>query len=81
MSAKSLKEVVNDRMSDSNPVPGPASSRLTLKLKPGARKAPVEVKAAPSSPPQNNSKLKSGAHWSDEHKQRMQADMDGLVSR
>jgi hypothetical protein len=29
--------------------------------------------------PQNKAKLKPGAHWSDEYKERMQADMDSLL--
>jgi len=48
---------------------------VTLKLKAGARKSPRESKT----PPQNTGKLKPGAHWSDEYKERMQADMDALA--
>jgi hypothetical protein len=36
---------------------------------------------APTQRPHNNRKLKPGAHWSDEYKERMQADMDALSSR
>jgi hypothetical protein len=68
-------------MNDSNPIPAPAASRPTLKLKAGARKAPDEIQAVPVAPSRNQNKQKTGAHWSDEYKQRMQADMDGLVSR
>jgi hypothetical protein len=58
----------------------PASSRVTLKLKAGARKT-KESKAPPIPPPQSKANLKPGAHWSDEYKERMQADMDALSSR
>jgi hypothetical protein len=52
--------------------------RVTLKLKTGARKSPREAEtAAPPIPrPHNANKHKPGAHWSDEFKQRIQADMD-----
>jgi hypothetical protein len=66
--------------------PNPTSSRPTLKLKAGARR-PTEPNKA-FTPQQDNKqqdnkkgKLKPGAHWSDEYKERMQADMDALVSR
>jgi hypothetical protein len=65
-------------MSNSNLPESPASSRVTLKLKPGAHKSPSENKVAPIPGPQNTSKLKPGAHWSDEYKQRMQEEMDAL---
>jgi hypothetical protein len=72
-------------MDNSNSVSDPVLSRQTLKLKAGARKPPKErkatSKAASMSPPQSQSKLKSGAHWSDEYRQRMQEDMDLLTSR
>jgi hypothetical protein len=66
-------------MNDSNPRPETTSPRATLKLKVAARKAPEERKAPPPPPPP--AKSKPGAHWSDEYKQRMQADMDKLTSR
>jgi hypothetical protein len=59
----------------------PSLSRATLKLKIGARKSPRESKTAPVTQSANPNKLKPGAHWSDEYKERMQADMDKLVSR
>ena len=65
-------------MNDSNSTSNPTSSRVTLKLKGAARSAPDERKAPPVPPPQ--SKSKPGAHWSDEYKERMQADMDALIS-
>ena len=68
-------------MNNSNSSSNPTSSRATLKLKIGARKSPRESKTAPTPRPQNNTKLKPGAHWSDEYKERMQADMDALMSR
>jgi hypothetical protein len=40
----------------------PSVFRFTLKLKPGARKSPREVKTPPTRP---QSKLKPGARWSD----------------
>jgi hypothetical protein len=66
-----------DIMDNSNPT----SSRPTLKLKAGARR-PAEPKKV-FIPQQDNKKgkLKPGAQWSDEYKERMQADMDALVSR
>ncbi|HMD28903.1 MAG TPA: hypothetical protein VKH13_10070 [Steroidobacteraceae bacterium] len=67
-------------MNHSNSSSNPSSSRTTLKLKIGARKSPRESKTSPTPPRlQNNSKLKPGAQWSDEYKERMQADMDALM--
>ncbi len=62
--------------------PPPASSRRTLKLKVPARKPPEAGKAPPSASASANRKVdsKPGAHWSDEYKRRMQADMDELNS-
>jgi hypothetical protein len=59
--------------------PKPTSPRPTLKLKAGARKPTSVVKT--STPPQSDppAQSKPGAHWSDEYKQRMQADMDALL--
>ncbi len=54
-------------------------SRATLKLKVGARKSPRESKTAPVAQSSNPNKSKPGAHWSDDYKQRMQADMDRLL--
>jgi hypothetical protein len=70
-------------MNDSNSSSNAQAPRPTLKLKVGARKAPAETKtSAPTAPaPQSNAKSKPGAHWSDEYKARMQADMDALLSR
>jgi hypothetical protein len=59
----------------------PAAPRATLKLKIGARRPPREIKTPATPRAQNNSTLKPGAHWSDEYKERMQADMDALISR
>jgi hypothetical protein len=58
----------------------PSASRLTLKLKPGTRKSPREVKT-PSPRPQSKLSQKPGAAWSDELNQRMQRDMDALMTR
>jgi hypothetical protein len=71
-------------MSDSNSSSNPTSPRVTLKLKAGVRKTPRETKTPPSAPiarPQSNGKSKPGAHWSDEYKERMQAEMDALTLR
>jgi hypothetical protein len=59
----------------------PSSTRVTLKLKAGARKPVEEAKPLPAARPQSKSNQKPGAHWSDEYKARMQADMDALTSR
>jgi hypothetical protein len=68
-------------MNDSNPSSNPTSPRATLKLKVGARKSTREA-AAPAVPqPHGKANLKPGAHWSDEYKERMQAEMDALTSR
>jgi hypothetical protein len=68
-------------MNDSNSS-NPTSGRVTLKLKAGARKAPIASSPPPAPRPQKNAgKSKPGAHWSDEYKERMQADMDALTSR
>lgn len=64
-------------MSD-NHTPTDPPSRPILKLKTAPRK-PVEArKPAAAIQPQKKSNLKPGAHWSDEYKDRMQADMDAL---
>jgi len=67
-------------MNNSNPS-NPTSPRVTLKLKAGARKSPRESKTPPLPASHGKAKLKPGAHWSDEYKERMQADMDALTSR
>jgi hypothetical protein len=68
-------------MNNSNPSSDPASPRATLKLKVGARKSARDT-AAPAIPqPHSKANPKPGAHWSDEYKERMQADMDALTSR
>jgi hypothetical protein len=68
-------------MNNSNSSSNPSSSRVTLKLKVGARKSPRENKTLPPPRPQGKANLKPGAQWSDEYKERMQADMDALSSR
>jgi hypothetical protein len=73
-------------MNNSNSSPDTKSSRVTLKLKAGARKSPRESKTPPiSQTPMAQAprpgKPKPGAHWSDEYKERMQAEMDALNSR
>ena len=61
--------------------PNPPSSRPTLKLKAGARRPAEPNKAVTPQQDNKKGKLKPGAHWSDEYKERMQADMDALASR
>jgi hypothetical protein len=56
-------------------------SRLTLKLKSGPRKPADPSSNQPMPRPQSKANQKPGAEWSDEYKQRMQADMDALASR
>jgi hypothetical protein len=60
----------------------PSSPRRTLKLKVPARKPAEAGKAPPQNPPvAKKAEAKPGAHWSDEYKRRMQADMDELNSK
>ena len=66
-------------MNNSNSPADPSSSRATLKLKGAMRKPPEDNKVPPNPRPPENSKSKPGAQWSDEYKQRMQADMDKLT--
>ena len=68
-------------MTQSNSPSNPTPYRATLKLKIGARKSPRETKTAPATQSGNAGKSKPGAHWSDEYKERMQADIDALLSR
>jgi hypothetical protein len=65
---------MNSSNSPSNPPP-----RATLKLKAGVQKSPRENKTPPAAQPQSKANSKPGAHWSDEYKERMQADMDALI--
>jgi hypothetical protein len=66
-------------MNNSNSFGNPTTPRVTLKLKPGVRKSPRESETP--TPPQSQSKANSklAARWSDEYKERMQADMDRLL--
>jgi len=66
-------------MNNSNSSSNPPSPRVTLKLKVGARKSARESKTQPPPQPHGKANLKPGAHWSDEYKERMQADMDALT--
>jgi hypothetical protein len=59
----------------------PPPSRLTLKLKTAPRKPAEPTSNQPIARPQSKASQKPGAQWSDEYKQRMQADMDALASR
>jgi hypothetical protein len=71
--------VSKNRMNNSNSAADATPPRVTLKLKTGARKSPRESKSPSPPQSQNPSKAKLGAHWSDEYKQSMQADMDKLL--
>lgn len=66
-------------MNNPNSPADPPASRSTLKLKVAARKPKEEVKAAVVPRPQPKPAVNPGARWSDEYKQRMQADMDELA--
>jgi hypothetical protein len=66
-------------MNHSNSYSNPPSTRVTLKLKAGVRKSPRESKTPHVSPQPSKINQKPGAEWSEEYKQRMQADMDLLV--
>jgi hypothetical protein len=68
-------------MNDSNSTSNPASPRVTLKLKGAARKSGEVNKAPPIPQPNSKPNVKPGAHWSDEYKRRMQADMDKLTGK
>jgi hypothetical protein len=60
--------------------PSSAPPRRTLKLKVPARKPPEAGKTPPCANVNKKVDSKPGAHWSDEYKRRMQADMDELNS-
>jgi len=66
-------------MTQSNSASPP--SRLTLKLKTGPRKPAEASSNQPIPRAPSKASQKPGAEWSDEYKQRMQADMDALASR
>jgi hypothetical protein len=68
-------------MNNSNSSSNPTSPRATLKLKIGARKSPREIKTPTLPQPQSKAKLKPGAHWSDEYKERIEAEMNALATR
>jgi hypothetical protein len=74
-------EFFDYRMSDSNSADSPAAARVTLKLKGAARKVSAPPKAALPAQPAKKAAQKPGAAWSDEYKERMQADMDALAGR
>jgi hypothetical protein len=74
-----LKETKDNCMNNSNSSSNSTTPRVTLTLKTGARKSARESKTPPIPRPQNIGKLKPDAHWSDEHKERMQRDMDALT--
>jgi hypothetical protein len=68
-------------MNDSNPSSNPTPPRVTLKLKGAPRKPSDDIKAPAVPQPHGKPNVKSGAHWSDEYKRRMQADMDKLTGK
>ena len=62
-------------MDQSNASSNPSSPRPTLTLKVAARKFLRESKSSPTLQVRQNSKSKPGAQWSEEYRERMQADM------
>jgi hypothetical protein len=68
-------------MSDSNSANTPGAARATLKLKVAARKVPTPPKSESTAQAPRKAAQKPGAAWSDEYKERMQADMDALAGR
>jgi hypothetical protein len=68
-------------MDNSDSPPNTTAGRPTLKLKAGTVLAPKEKKVVLTPQPQRLDKSKPGAHWSDDYKERMQADMDALTTR
>jgi hypothetical protein len=64
-----------DPPSDSTP------PRATLKLKAGVQRSAPEIQKAPQPKPAGKSSGKPGARWSDEYRDRMQAEMNALSSR
>jgi hypothetical protein len=73
---------ISNYMNQSNSSPNnPSPSRVTLKLKAGARTSANESKSPPVLRQPSKVSQKPGAQWSDEYKRRMQADMDALMSR
>jgi hypothetical protein len=62
---------------ESMSIPNSTSPRPTLKLKVAPRATPGKSPSTPQSTAP--AKQKPGAHWSDEYKERMQADMDALL--
>jgi hypothetical protein len=79
MQAAALTPTNHQSMSN----PNPTSPRPTLKLKVAPRAAASKTTPTAPSPPKSTTpaKQKPGAHWSDEYKEQMQADMDALSSR
>src|SRR5208282_332218 len=73
---------VRPRDSGSCPRPAAASQRRDSHSPHGtsgvAPSPPSSHPRANAPQPQNKAKLKPGAHWSDEYKERMQSDMDAL---
>ena len=60
---------------------GSTTTRATLRLKVTPRVNPPAIKAPPLPQTQSKANLKPDARWSDNYKERMQADMDTLASR
>jgi len=64
---------MNDSNDSSNPT---ARATLRLKVTPRRTQPAIEAQPRPAQPASN--KAKPGARWSDEHKDRMQSEMDAL---
>jgi hypothetical protein len=68
-------------MNDINDSANPNTTRATLRLKVTPRRSAPAIKTPPLSQTASKANLKPGARWSDDYKERMQADMDALTSR
>lgn len=66
-------------MNNSNSPSNPLSPRTILTLKPGVRRVLREIKKPCTPRPNSKSHRQPAANWSDENKERMQADMDALL--
>jgi hypothetical protein len=69
------------KMTSMNDFNGSTTTRATLRLKVMPRRTPPAIKTLPLPQTQSKANLKPGARWSDNYKERMQADMDTLASR
>ena len=68
-------------MNDINDSANPTTTRATLRLKVTPRKPAPAIKTPPLPRTESKANTKPGARWSDDYKERTQADMDALTSR